>query len=83
MEWVSATLPDLVVPVARLGHLIAMKLLARDDRRRPADADDLRGLAAAAEESDWATATSAIRLIVERGFHRNRDLARALAELRS
>ena len=28
-------LPDLVLPVARTGHLIAMKLLARDDRNRP------------------------------------------------
>ena len=33
------------MPVASTGHLIAMKLLARDDRRRPADYDDLRSLA--------------------------------------
>ena len=28
-------LPGLVLPVATIGHLVAMKLLARDDRRRP------------------------------------------------
>ena len=28
-------LPGLVLPVATIGHLIVMKLLARDDRRRP------------------------------------------------
>gem|GEM_PF-2577015 len=39
-------LPRLVLPVATIGHLIVMKLLARDDRRRPNDADDLRALAA-------------------------------------
>ena len=38
-------LPGLVLPVATIGHLILMKLLARDDRCRPNDADDLRALA--------------------------------------
>jgi len=41
-------LPGLVLPVATIGHLIVMKLLVRDDRRRPNDADDLRSLAAEA-----------------------------------
>jgi predicted nucleotidyltransferase len=74
-------LPDLVVPVATIGHLIAMKLLARDDRRRPADADDLRALASTANNADWAAARAAVRVITERGFHRDRDLDAALAEL--
>ncbi len=72
----------LTVPVARVGHLIAMKLLARDDRRRPADADDLRALAAVAREDDWAQARVAVGLIMERGFARDRDLSRSLDELR-
>ena len=75
-------LPGLVLPVARAGHLIAMKLLARDDRRRPADADDLRALAAVADQSDWSLAREAVHLITERGYHRGRDLAADLAELR-
>jgi hypothetical protein len=37
-------LPDLTQSVATVGHLLAMKLLARDDRHRPADADDLAAL---------------------------------------
>ncbi|MDQ3468380.1 MAG: nucleotidyl transferase AbiEii/AbiGii toxin family protein [Actinomycetota bacterium] len=72
----------LMVPVASTGHLIAMKLLARDDRRRPADADDLRGLAEVAEEKDWTVAATAVALIDERGFARGRDLVDALARLR-
>jgi hypothetical protein len=37
------------VPVARIGHLMALKVLARDDRRRPQDFDDLRALRREAE----------------------------------
>ena len=72
----------LTVPVASVGHLVAMKLLARDDRRRPADADDLRALAAVAGDDDWAQAQIATGLITERGFAQGRDLVSALAELR-
>lgn len=77
-----AVLPDLVVPVATTGHLVAMKLLARDDRHRPNDADDLRALAAVAEDDDWTDAASAVALIAERGCARGRDLRAALLELR-
>ena len=47
-------LPGLMAPIASVGHLIAMKLLARDDRRRPQDWDDLRALIAVASEDDLA-----------------------------
>jgi predicted nucleotidyltransferase len=70
------------VPVACVGHLIAMKLLARDDRRRPTDADDLRSLANIADPSDWDVAAGAVELIVARGFARERDLADSLGRLR-
>ncbi len=76
-------LPGLEVPVAAVGHLIAMKLLARDDRHRPADADDLRHLSAMATEPDWLLARSAIEQMHERGTNRTRDLRAALADLRS
>ena len=75
-------LPGLTVPVATIGHLLAMKLLARDDRNRPADADDLRALRRIADDQAWSTAHSAIRAIVERGYDRGRDLEAALKELR-
>lgn len=74
-------LSGLVLPVATTGHLIAMKLLARDDRHRPADADDLRSLGAVADTTAWAEALEAVRLISARGYSRERDLEAALAEL--
>lgn len=71
------------VPVATIGHLIAMKLIARDDKRRPRDRDDLVQLSLVADEREWERAETAIRLIHERGFSRNRDLPKALAEWRA
>ncbi len=75
-------LDGLVAPVATTGHLIAMKLLARDDRRRPADADDLRTLGEVADEDAWTIAHAAVQAISERGYDRGRDLSSALEELR-
>lgn len=74
-------LPGLVVPVARTGHLIAMKLLASDARQRPNDYDDLLSLANFADAEDRALASGAVDLITERGYNRGRDLQKALAEL--
>lgn len=74
-------LPGLTVPVARTGHLIAVKLLARDDDSRPQDLADLRGLRAVATPAELDLARDAVELIVERGFHRDRALAAALARL--
>jgi predicted nucleotidyltransferase len=74
---------SLVVPVARTGHLIALKLLARDDRRRPQDHDDLRALKRAADDYDWQLAADAVAAIERAGAARGRDLTAALAELRS
>jgi predicted nucleotidyltransferase len=70
----------IVTEVARVGHLIAMKLVARDDDRRPQDRVDLAALAKVADEVEWARAETAVRLIRERGFGGSRDLAAALAE---
>lgn len=74
-------LPGLSLPVATVGHLIAMKLLARDDRHRPTDADDLAALTAVATDSDWREARAAVALIAERGYDRGRDLTAALEHL--
>ena len=75
-----AVLPHLTVPVASIGHLIATKLLARDDRSRPQDADDIRNLLAEASATDVAEARAAVRLIIARGFGRGRELERLLDE---
>ena len=74
-------LPGLVAPVAKTAHLIAMKLLARDDDRRPQDRSDLRGLIEAASDNDIADVRKAIELITLRGFHQDRDLAAELTRL--
>lgn len=83
-EWIEV-LPGLVVPVATLGHLVALKVLSRDDRTRPRDAEDLRGLLAEATTEDVLAARAALALITARGFHRGKDLAgemeRVLADL--
>ncbi len=76
-------LPGMVVPVARTGHLIALKLLARDDESRPQDLADLRSLHEVATREDVDLARSAVQLITERGYHRDRDLAAALTALLS
>jgi hypothetical protein len=67
-------LPHLYVPVARASHLVAMKLLARDDRARPQDLDDIRALLVTMAAAERKQVRIAIDLIVERGFARGRDL---------
>ncbi len=73
--------PDVMVPVARTPHLVAMKLLARDDRKRPQDWDDLRALLEGASPADIARTRELVALIEQRGAHRGRNLADALNEL--
>jgi len=72
--------PDVVVPVARVGHLVALKLLSRDDRARPQDAVDLRALFGVLTDPELERAREALRLIEQRGFARGRDLGAGLAE---
>lgn len=78
---VLEALPGFRIPVAQRGHLIALKLLARDDRSRPQDLADLRVLLTAAGAEDVETARRALGLVIERGFHRGRDLVGDLETL--
>lgn len=64
----------LVVPVAQVWHLLAMKILARDDQRRPQDFVDLRNLLTVMTEKDLERARDALSLITQRGFHRKKNL---------
>lgn len=75
-------LPGLIAPVAQTGHLIALKLLSRDDRTRPQDAGDLRALLRIASAADLVLAREALTLISARGFDRGRDLKSALDDAR-
>jgi hypothetical protein len=72
--------PGAAVLVARIGHLIAMKLLSRDDVRRPQDRVDLAALVAGASEEEIRRAERACRLIAARGCSRGRDLEAMLSE---
>lgn len=66
--------PGLRLPVASIGHLIALKLLARDDDSRPQDVSDLHALIGVATEADLAAAGEAVDLITTRSYARGRDL---------
>lgn len=70
--------PGLSLPVATTGHLIALKLLARDDDVRPQDLADLNALSTVVQERDQKVAREATKLISERGYARGRDLMSAL-----
>jgi hypothetical protein len=74
-------LPRLVVPVARVGHLLALKLLSTDPQTRPQDAVDLVALRSAASAEDLALAEAAVGQIAVRGFARGRNLRAALRDL--
>ncbi|MDQ3974794.1 MAG: hypothetical protein M3276_10810 [Actinomycetota bacterium] len=63
------------VPLARTGHLLALKLLARD-QRRPQDDVDVQALLEIAGPAELELATDAIGLIMRRGANRGRDLQR-------
>lgn len=69
-----------MIPVARAGHLVAMKILSRDDTRRPQDALDLGNLRNGIDATEIEVARAACALIEARGTNRDRDLSGALAE---
>jgi hypothetical protein len=75
-----AIVPGTIVPVARAGHLLALKLLSRNDRSRPQDQVDIRALVGVLDPGETARARAAVRLIEQRGYHRGRRLDDALDE---
>jgi predicted nucleotidyltransferase len=67
-------LPDLVMPVATVGHLIALKVLAG----RHQDLTDLGYLIPAASDADLNEARMAVAKIEARGYNRGQDLTNDL-----
>ena len=63
------------VPVGRIPHLIAMKVLSESDVRDQ-DKSDLRVLLAAASREELIEAQDAVRLIEQRGFQRGKNLVK-------
>ncbi|MBI4612041.1 MAG: nucleotidyl transferase AbiEii/AbiGii toxin family protein [Planctomycetes bacterium] len=72
--------PGLDVPVATIPHLLAMKVLARDDVRRPQDAIDISALLTAARSDEIDAARTALETIALRGFDRGKNLLASLDE---
>lgn len=79
----------LFIPVARTGHLLALKVLALDlehPERRPQDLGDIRELLRVADGGEIQRARKGLDLIARRGFDRQtgdrrRDLRAELEEL--
>lgn len=67
-------LPDVVMPVASTGHLIALKALAGLHQ----DLTDLGYLISAATEADLGQARTSVATIQERGFNRGLNLPEVL-----
>lgn len=70
-------LPDVFMPVASVGHLIALKVLAG----RHQDLTDLGYLISGASDADLSEARAAVAIIQERGFNRGQDLPVELAAI--
>ncbi|MCC7371793.1 MAG: nucleotidyl transferase AbiEii/AbiGii toxin family protein [Chloroflexi bacterium] len=71
------------LPVASIGHLIALKVLSRNDDTRPQDIIDLHSLLTEATAADLAVAEEALTLITERGYHRDKDLRAEYEQVRA
>ena len=67
----------LTLPVARIPHLIALKVLSESDQRLQ-DRIDLTGLIRAAQPAEIDEARALLALIESRGFARGKPLARIL-----
>jgi predicted nucleotidyltransferase len=70
-------LPDVFMPVASIGHLIALKALAS----RHQDLTDVGYLISVATDADLGEATESAAKIQERGFNRGQDLLADLAAI--
>lgn len=62
--------PGVSMPVARLGHLLATKLLAH----RPRDIYDIEAMAEVATDEDLSIALQSLELIEQRGYNRKKNL---------
>lgn len=66
----------LSLPVARTGHLLALKVLALDlerPERRPQDLGDIRELLRVADAEEIQRAREGLDLVTRRGYGRSRD----------
>jgi hypothetical protein len=70
-----------VAPVASVGHLLALKVLAHDERSRPQDRVDAKALSNIASPADLEVARRSLVRIEALGFHRGKNLTREIESL--
>jgi len=70
----TTIVPGMQVSVARTGHLLAMKVLALDDKRRPQDRMDISALLPLADERERQLARSTLGRIQGLGQGRGKKL---------
>lgn len=75
--------PNFTAPIARVGHLLAMKVLSRDPRTRQQDDLDISALLSGLSRAESDRVAKALRLITQRGFHRRRRLLATWNRLRT
>ena len=78
---VLEVLPGFFAPVAKTGHLLALKVLAlrsENPQERPQDPADIRELLRVADRQEIQRARDALDLISRRGFDRGKDLGAEL-----
>lgn len=78
---VTEVFPGVAAPVARPAELIAMKMLASDNKDRHSDQRDMAVLIDIADVETVNTVRQRLRLIIERGMNRGRDLEAEFDEL--
>lgn len=74
--------PRISAPVARVEHLLAMKLLSRDPLTRQQDDLDVAALLQVLSLAEADKVAESLRLITQRGFHRRRKLLATWNRLR-
>ena len=77
---VIAVFAGVEVPVARTGHLLALKVLSRSPER-PQDSADITALLQVLDAVERARAVDAARLIAARGFARGKSIEAEVAAL--
>ncbi|MCC6932924.1 MAG: nucleotidyl transferase AbiEii/AbiGii toxin family protein [Deltaproteobacteria bacterium] len=73
--------PGLLVKVATIACLIAMKLVSANDSTRIQDIIDLRNLKQEATEIDLAEVKKLVALITSRGFNQDKDLQQIFSKI--
>jgi hypothetical protein len=76
---IREALPKVFIPVARPGHLVALKVLAG----RPQDQEDVRILLREIDPRALQSARQTLMLIEERGFNEEKDLLAEFLEIPS